>query len=147
MKNKMYYDENEYKRFFNTVYLRDKTEDKQFTKFLKWCFDNDFFRNISDNDISDYYIYNSFPLLKNNGVCIGGYPLSYGFLVGVDPSKCFDKTDRCSVIIQFPITSKREEEKVYKLLDTLTDNKKTQTKEWKRNAPEMMYGDYAKFGF
>ena len=56
MKNRLYFDTEEYDRFFNTVGLRDNTPDKQLVRFFKWCYDNEFFKNITDDDISDYYM-------------------------------------------------------------------------------------------
>lgn len=145
MKNRLYFDTKEYDRFFNTVELRDNTPDKQLVRFFKWCYDNEFFKNITDDDISDYYIYNCLPTLKNNGICIGGYPWANGFLIGIDPSKFYEKPNRSSIIIQFPITSKREENKLYRLLDTIADDKQRQARDWKKAAKELWNGDYAKF--
>lgn len=145
MKNRLYFDTEEYNRFFNTVGLRDNTPDKQLVRFYKWCYDNEFFENITDDDISDYYIYNCLPCLKNNGICIGGYPWVDGFLIGIDPSKCYEKPNRSSIIIEFPITSKREENKLYRLLDTIVDDKQRQARDWKKAAKELWNGDYAKF--
>ena len=56
--------EEEYNRFFKFVDNLDNIKDKQLTKFLKWCFDNGFFENISDDDIDDFYEYESIRLLK-----------------------------------------------------------------------------------
>ena len=92
--------------------------------------------------------------MNNECICIpdadecllGGYPWGDGFLIGINPSKCYEKPNRCSILIQFPITSKREENRLYKLLNILIDDKQKQTKEWKRNARELWSGDYAKFG-
>ena len=119
--------------------------DKQLVRFFKWCYDNEFFKNITDDDISDYYIYNCLPCLKNNGICIGGYPWADGFLIGIDPSKCYEKPNRCSILIQFPITSKRIENRLYRLLDTIVDDKQRQARDWKKAAKELWNGDYAKF--
>ena len=110
MKNRLYFDAKEYDRFFNTVGLRDNTPDKQLVRFYKWCYDNEFFKNI-----------------------------------GIDPSKCYEKPNRCSILIQFPITSKREENKLYRLLDTIVDDKQRQARDWKKAAKELWNGDYARF--
>ena len=77
--------------------------------------------------------------------CIGGYPWADGFLIGIDPSKCYEKPNRCSILIQFPIKSKREENKLYRLLDTIIDDKQRQARDWKKEAKELWNGDYARF--
>lgn len=145
MRNKLFSeDKTEYKRFFNTVEKHDNTPRKQYTKFLKWCFDNGFFNNISDENIDNYYIYEYLPLLKNNGIYIGTYILKDKATVGIDPSKCFNKISQCSIIINFPV-SKREEQRIYKLLEILINDKNKQTKAWKKEAKEYWYGSYATF--
>lgn len=145
MKNRLFLDKTEYTRFFNTIILRDNTRNKQYTKLIKWCFDNGFFHNLTDEDIDNYYIWDCLPVLKNNGMCIGSYELKDGILVGIDPSKCFDKTSRSSILVKLPLT-KRDETRFYNLLNTLLDSKQKQTKAWKREAPALWYGEYIKLG-
>ena len=126
--------EEEYNRFFKFVDNLDNIKDKQLTKFLKWCFDNGFFENISDDD------------LKNNGITIGidFYGKSETALIGIDPSKCFNKIKTSSILINLPL-SKREEKQMYKYLDKLLDKKNELSIDWRRYAKEYWYGEYRNF--
>ncbi len=138
--------EEEYIRFFKFINNLDNIKDKQLTKFLKWCFDNGFFENISDDDIDDFYEYEYMRLLKNNGITIGidFYGKSETALIGIDPSNCFDKIRTSSILINLPL-SKREEKQMYKYLDKLLDKKSDLSIDWRRYAKEYWYGKYRNF--
>ncbi len=154
MKNRLFLNETEYNRFFKTVemmdkkYIQQKNGELQLVKFFKWCFDNGFLDNLTDENIDQFYIYKSLPLLKNNGICVGmdmGEWLKYGGIkIGIDPTNCFDKTRTCSIIANLPM-SKREEDRFYRLLNRLTDKKDKQSIEWRREASADWYGSYASF--
>lgn len=148
MRNKLY-DEIENKRFFDFVSKKDKTPKKEITKFLKWCFDNNMMEYISDSDIDFCYQNDciSLPLLKRNHICIGmNIPyVGNSAIIGIDPSKCFDKVSKCSIIAKFPITSKREEEHFYKLLASLFDKTSKSTRTWFKAASICFCGNYALF--
>lgn len=146
MKNRLFLDENEYNKFFTFVEKNDNTNNKQLTSFLKWCFDNGFFLNITDEDIDFCYEYDELylPLLKHNHITIG-IDTYYNYArIGIDPSKCFNKTSQCSIIAQLPLC-KRDNNHFYKILNTIMDKKNPQSREWFKNANTYWYGDYIKF--
>lgn len=152
MKNRLFLEETEYNKFFDFVEnVIDGTNNKQLTRFLKWCFNKGFFDNITDEDLNFCYEANelSLPLLKNHHITIG-IEVFKGFeyaLIGIDPSYCFNKTKQCSIVAKLPLTSKRDEKAFYKLLDSLLDNKNQQTKKWKNYAGSSWYGVYASFNY
>lgn len=151
MKNRLLSDELECNKFF--TYISDEfdtTKDKQLAQFLQWCLNNGFFENITDDDIDFFYEYGSLPLLKNHHITIGiEYWKGYGdyALVGIDPSKCFNKTKQCSIVAKLPLTSKREEKQFYKLLDIILDYKNPFTKEWFKSASSSWFGEYRNFNY
>ena len=148
MRNKLY-DEIENKRFFDFISKKDKTLKKEITKFLKWCFDNNMMEYISDSNIDFCYQYDciSLPLLKRNHICIGINIPDTGdsAIIGIDPSECFDKVSKCSIIAKLPITSKREEEHFYKFLTNLFDKTNKSTRNWFKEASACFCGSYALF--
>ena len=141
----------EYDKFFNHVDALDFTEKKQIVTFLKWCFKNRFFDNISDEDFEYFYEDTEclrLPLLRTKDITIGvDYWTSLDkrdnyCRVGIDPTRCFNKISQCSIVMHFPITSKREEKRFYDLLNTLLDKKSTISKEWFQCASSEWYGAY-----
>lgn len=136
-------------RFFTHIDKLDFTKDKQISRFLMWCFDNGFLNNISKEDIEYFYEENDMiylPLLRNHKITIGTDHIitsNYeSFYVGIDPSDCFDKVRRCSIVISFPITSKREENVFYRTLDTILDKKSVVSRYWFKHSSTMWYGSY-----
>ena len=150
MKCKIFTDETENKRFFTFVHRLDKTPNKQIEEFLRWCYEHGFMDYLSDADIDFCYEHDciALPLFKKNHICIGMNISDDGTSakVGIDPTRCFDKTSKCSIIAALPINSKRENKQFYKALDNLLDSNNYFTKEWFRNASTCWCGDYASFG-
>ena len=80
--------EKEYIRFFEHVDRFDFTKNKQITKFLKWCCNNRFFDNMSNDDFLYFYENTEqlcLPLLKHNDITIG-----IDYLCGIDPNTSKD---------------------------------------------------------
>lgn len=138
------FEENEYDRFFKSVEEKDKTEGKQVTAFLKWCYDNKFMDNISDEELNFFYEENDIflPLLSNKDMTIGIEHYGDKYRIGIDPRKQFNKTGQCSILYEFPIKSKREEKQLYKTLDMLLENKSEEAKYWYKEAGSLWYGEY-----
>ncbi len=137
--------EKEYQKFFEHVEMVDPTEKKQVVTFLKWCFEHDFLNNLSEMDLEYFYEDDQnldLPILRNHHVVIGLESYAGVIHVGIDPDKAFNKTKQCSIIMEFPITSKREEQQFYKTLDILLDTKTPQSKYWFANAGHMWYGEF-----
>ena len=117
----------------------------QIVTFFKWCFENGFMDNLTMGDLIDFYSSTDrlcLPILRKNGITIGIDSYDEHFRFGIDPTKCFDKVSKASVIINFPITSKREERLIYKTLDTLLDKKSKRSRDWFRCAPHSWCGEY-----
>lgn len=129
--------------------------DGQITRFYKWCYDNKFFDNVTEEDVvnaeENCKNYNGIylPTLKNHKICIKGCDYSWQlhkkYLIGIDPISCYDKPSKSSIVIIFPI-SKREEKRLYDLLNTLIDKKNSTSKDWFENARFYFYGKYRTFG-
>lgn len=138
-----------YGRFFTHIDELDFTKDKQISGFLMWCFDNGFLDNISEEDIEYFCEENDtiyLPLLRNHKITIGTDHIitsNYeSFYVGIDHSDCFNKVRQCSIVIRFPITSKREEKVLYKTLNAILDKKSVISKYWFNHSSTMWYGSY-----
>ena len=134
----------EYTKFFNSVEEKDITPKKQITTFLKWCFDKGLLDDISDKELECFYNKNyiSLPLLSNKSITVGIEPYNNYYYVGIDPKKCFNKTNQCSILFMLPITSKREEEQLYNTLEMLLENKSKEAKYWYKEAGHLLCGDY-----
>lgn len=148
MKNRLYQNEEEYTKFFNFIRGFDSSTDFQLVEFFEWCFMNGFFLNVPDEDIQYCYDENvlCLPLLKNNGITIGMNIYSDSSVyVGIDPSRCFDKTSMCSILAKFPFSSKREKDRFYKLISSLLDKNSPLTKDWVKCAPTSWCGSFASF--
>ena len=148
--------EKEYIRFFEHVDRFDFTKNKQITKFLKWCCNNRFFDNMSNDDFLYFYENTEqlcLPLLKHNDITIGidylcgidpNTSKDIKFCrIGIDPSYCFDKISKCSIVITFPITSKRKENAIYKCLNSIINRDNHISREWFKIASSCWYGTYA----
>ena len=139
--------EKHHDKIFGFVHDHDRTGG-QLANFLEWCYDNGFFNNLTQEDIDDICTEENgiwLPMLKNNGIGIGGYEYVGRFLIGIDPIDCYDKPNQCSVIAVFPIKSKRELNRFYKFMENILDNQSPQYKDWIRNASTSWYGSYKRF--
>ena len=65
--------------------------------------------------------------------------------IGIDPSFCYDKLNKSSILAQFPM-KKREYERFIQFFRKIPDRKSPLHKNWMRYAPECFYGQYATFG-
>ena len=133
-----------YERFFNQIERNDFTESKQITAFVKWCFEHGFLDNLTRDDLEQFYEYPDkiyLPFFKNHRITIVvDYWDNYCRLY-IDPTSCFDKPSKCSIVMKLPMT-KRDEKAFYKLLDSILDTKSHISKEWFKNAAESFYGSY-----
>ena len=139
---------NEYNKFFAKVEKCDYTETKQITAFVKWCFDNHFLDGITREDLFYFYEDNELylPLMKNGDIMIG---LVYyvkdnrpNCFIGIDPVGCYDCVSDCSIVMYFPITSKREEGRFYNTINALLDKKSVTAKEWFNREKSTWIGAY-----
>lgn len=127
----------------------DNTEYKEFIDFI---YRNGFFNNASEEDLSwnlgdDCKKYGtSISTLKNNGIAIGMDFFRDKVRVGIDPTKFFNKTRDCSIIVYFPI-GKREYKSFIKLLCRLMDRKDSISKLWFKESGGMWCGGFAEFGW
>ena len=139
---------NEYDRFFARVEELDFTGTKQITAFVKWCFDNHFLDGITEEDL--YYLYNDnnlfLPTMIHENIMInlvyykiGEKPHCY---IGIDPADCFNCVQDRSIVMVFPITSKRVEAHFYKIINTLLDKKSKLSKEWFSRTNKTWSGPY-----
>ena len=150
--------EKEYDSFFKVVDELDFTPKKQIVRFLKWCFDNRFFDNFTPQDLE--YFYESaakdktldIPFMTNNGISIcveywtdPGTKRPYYCRGAIDPAYCFDKASKCSILMKMPITSQREEEHFYKVLNRIMDKKTEFSKRWFKEASTTWCG-YGEMG-
>ena len=126
----------EYDKFFAKVEELDYTETKQITTFVKWCFDNHFLDGLTREDL--YYFYRDnelyLPIMKNQDIMIGlvyyindKRPVCY---IGIDPADYYGCVQDCSIVMYFPITSKRVEVQFYNTINALLDKKSATSKEW-----------------
>lgn len=139
--------ERRYDEFFATAEEKDFTKDKQLTALMKWCFDNGFLDNLTEDEINDFLDKDNaclfdLPLLKQHGITIGVDVFDTYARVGIDPTEVFDKISKCSIVVRMPFTSKREQARFYKLLGTLLDRKSSVSKDWHKLAGGMWYGAY-----
>ena len=147
--NTIYNNEEMYNKFFSLVAATDsKTKSNgQFTKFFYWLYENNFLHNISKEDyeyaIEENELY--LPSIVYNKIKIGINIWNTYHCIGIDPLNCFDKTSKCSILVRFPL-SKREENRFYRLLAQLTNEKNSMRRNWLRNASTYYYGSYATFG-
>ena len=123
----------------------DSISNKQLADFFKWCINNDMMANITSEDLEDYYEYQCLPLLTNNGITIGVDICTDGTIqIGIDPTACFDKTSKSSIIAILPL-SKRETNRFYKLLEQIMNKKSNISKKWFKEAPTCWFGSFALF--
>lgn len=123
----------------------DFIDNEQLAEFFKWCIEYNMMANITNEDLEDYYEYQCLPLLTNNGITIGIDIWENGTIqIGIDPTFCFDKTSKCSIIAMLPL-SKRETNRFYKLLGQVIDKKSNISKKWFKEAPACWFGSFASF--
>lgn len=67
------------------------------------------------------------------------------YRMGIDPSYCFDKLSRCSILCYFPM-SRREYKRMIKLIDHLSNPKDKVYRDWYKEAPRLFCGEYNEFG-
>lgn len=127
---------NEYSKFFTRVKELDYTKTKQITRFVEWCFDNRFLDGMTIRDLNVFYeddciclprmIHSGIEILfihykvKGNHVC----------MVGIEPGHWCGEISDCSIAMKFPFSSKREEDRFYRLLNAILDRKTATSKEW-----------------
>lgn len=137
--------ENNYNAIFNHI-SRLPGCNEHFMRFLKWSIDKGFFDNLTVGDLIELYgdtTSLNLPLLRKDGITIGFSSLPEGgFKVGIDPTRWFDSVSRCSVVITFPFTSKREEKQVYSILESLLDEHSKRHRDWIRESRNSWYGSY-----
>lgn len=126
----------------------DKAKAKgQLLKFYKWLYNHDFLRNLTkfDYDFINEENYLSLSIIRNHKIGIGIDVWDNYCRIGIDPSECFDKISRCSIVARFPL-SRREERRFYNTLDKILDKRSEYSKDWFRQASTSWYGSFAKFG-
>ena len=147
--NTIYNTEELNNKFFELVENADNRtkSNGQLVKFFEWLYSNDFLRNLTKDDY-EYMIEEnelSLPILRNHKMAIGIDIWDNYSRIGFDPSDCFDKISKCSIVTRFPL-SKREEERFYSLLNKIMDKKSSTSKTWFKAASRCWYGDFCNFG-
>ena len=137
--------EGEYSGIMKHVARCDFTKDGQIKTFIEWCKDKGFLDNLDYSDLIDFYKSNDhidLPILRYNGIGIGIRSTKDVFVVGIDPLRDFTSVSKASIIMNFPITSKREAKKFYNMLEDLLDKNTQRSKDWRREAGSMWCGAY-----
>lgn len=123
----------------------DNTKDKQFSKFFDTLVCLGFFTEEDVDDVSFesgcYYL----PFGENFDITVGFYmdPDYDTYVVGIDPSSCYDKTSMCSVIVSFGELTDEELKSFYDLFRKLINKGKTR-EEWFSIASSSFCGEYFK---
>lgn len=131
--------------------LIEQLDDKQFHKFVEQLYTFGYFNNISESDIqwclsTKYQKYGfSIDTLKYDAIAIGMNIGEEKICIGIDPTRYFDKTTRCSVLAWFPM-SKREYKRFIDFFQNINDKKSTIYKAWTNVSKMCWYGSYATFG-
>ena len=120
---------------------------EQITEFITYLLENGWETYNSDilDDICKYGLTESF---YKDGVELGLVQLlvhstENKLEVGIDPSSCYDKARRCSIVAELPM-SKRDYNRFIKKLESVTNGKERQ--QWFKEAPSSWYGAYASYG-
>lgn len=137
---KIYRDEDVKKKYMATVEEADHY-DGQLITFVNWLYDNGFYKDVDDNNIADGF--SSTRFVQNGKISIGIDTREDKCVIGLDPSFCYDKFSKCSIIVELPL-SKRKEEAFYNLINLLMVNKHAY-REWSKNAPTSWCGNYLHF--
>lgn len=137
---KIYTDEEFKNKYMATVAEADHYNG-QLTTFVNWLYDNGFYNNTDDNNIADGF--SSTRFVQNGKISIGIDNREDKCVIGLDPSFCYDKLSKCSIIVELPL-SKRKEEAFYNLLNLLMNNKHAY-REWSKVAPTSWCGNYFHF--
>lgn len=137
---KIYTDEEFKNKYMATVAEADHYNG-QLTTFVKWLYDDGFYNNTDDNNIADGFSSTCF--VQNGKMSIGIDPREDKCVIGLDPSFCYDKLSKCSIIVELPL-SKRKEEAFYNFLNLLMNNKHAY-REWSKIAPTSWCGSYLHF--
>lgn len=142
----------EYDKFFEHIRELDFTPKKQIESLFLWLFDNDFIHALTKEDLESFYEHDDYiylPRLTNTKVNISVGIEAWNepdhFRIGVDPAFCFDKTSRCSIVVEFPIDSKRTETKFYGLMNNIMDTKSKTSREWFDTASASWCGEFGEY--
>lgn len=119
---------------------------QQADEFLQILKEYHFFDNFSKGDLLNMYSGGDYWLnFCRNKVRIMIVAEKGNAKIGIDPSFCYDKLNKSSILAQFPM-KKREYERFIQFFRKILDRKSPLHKNWMRYAPECFYGQYATFG-
>ena len=121
-----------------------KTDDENFNKFIDIINSNNFFNQLNNNEIKEMLEDTSFINLTNNNIKISIYKKENEILVGMDPTKYFNKLNDCSVLIHFPM-KKRSFQLFENFLSKIFDEKNDLYKQWIETSRYSWNGEFAKF--
>ena len=133
-----------------------KIKDNQLREFVYELIQDGFLNECSEEEISEaaseYGI--CWLRFRHNGITIQIRESNYSFLqkcegelnylVGIDPTSCYDSLQRSSILAQFPM-SKREYKRFRNLFSKVLDKKNGLFKDWELEANGCFYGEYATF--
>lgn len=135
----------------NKIRELDNTKDKQFSEFFKELIILGFFSEEEIDDTSfeqhDNDIWCSLPMGEAYDITVGFYmnPGSSTYWVGIDPTYCFDKTSKCSIIVCFGELTDEELNNFYSLFRKLIGDLK-EREEWFAAADTSFCGEYFRLG-
>lgn len=118
-----------------------KEFDKQTVDFLEYLHNTGFIDVVNNDDMKDLTTPMFFTKFTHNGIKIAMMKCDGHTLFGVDPSNCFDKLTRSSIILKFPM-SNREYHRAFKLMFEILNKNSNLHKRWIKEAPTSWYGAF-----
>lgn len=136
---KIYADEEFKNKYMATVVEADHYNG-QLTTFVNWLYDNGFYRNYPDEDVEEGFEWGI--TLRTQKITIGITAFDK-CIIGIDPTYCWDKLGKSSILVELPL-SKRKEKAFYDTLNRLVNDKHFFNK-WAYEACRCWCGKYLHF--
>lgn len=136
---KIYSDEDVKKKYMATVEEADHY-DGQLTTFVNWLYDNGFYRNYPDEEVEEGFEWGT--TLRTQKITVGITTFDK-CIIGIDPTYCWDKLGKSSILVELPL-SKRKEKALYDTLNRLVNDKHFFNK-WAYEACRCWCGKYLHF--
>lgn len=132
---KIYTDEAFKNKYMATVAEADHY-DGQLTTFVNWLYDNGFYRDYPDEEVEEGFEWGITLRTQKITIGISAYNKC---VIGIDPTYCFDKLWKSSILVELPL-SKRKEKVFYDILNRLMNDKQFFNK-WAYEAQTSWYGN------
>ena len=118
-----------------------KEFDEQTINFLDYLHNIGFMNDLSNEDMEDLHTPMFYTKFAHNKIKVAMMKQDGHILFGIDPTKCFDKLTRSSIILKFPM-SKREYHRAFKVIFDIMNEKSDLHKQWIKEAPTSWYGAF-----